>query len=365
MTELDDSKLVGEIEISPMASFATNMSDIISVDEDVETPVDDVETPVDDVETPADDVEAPAEDPIEDLVQEKEEEEVVDTPQTSQASIAARILEQRIPGIFGEDIDSKMDWEALINNLEDNIEKRIDSNKEAVLNSAGQAKQYVDFLLGGGSPKILERALENVQYSKLDIEQSSDEEKEMAITAMYTDMGLTSEIPGLIEAIKLSNKLPDKTAGAVQYWDKKEKDILHNAKVQQDREDRETDRQRTSVTESMNSIIDSGNLGSMEIDTTQQTKLKDFLMNPTEIVEVSDNRGGTSLKKFTKYQKAEAEFKKSIEQQLIFANLLMGGLDLSKIKQQGKREGDENLMDLLNNQTTKKRTKSVNRYLNS
>ena len=369
----DDNRELGfvaEIEVNqPPLAFNTSMSDIITHEEDGPEVLDEedvlptISAPLE-VETEVETEEEEEEEKKPDPVVEEEENLYEDY---SEAALVGEALRKSRPDIFGNEIPKDLSWEDLIKNVDGYIDNTVQSTQSHLVNQTGDIAEYVDFLIGGGDPKTLEDALQNVKYSKLDLESATDDQKEELVAAMYKDMEVPpEEIKTLMENLKLGNKIDDKAVRAIARFDAKEKDIM-KADIERKKADNQRDiEHRNQLTNSLNGIIDNGEVLGLALSEVDQNNLKEALFNPTEIREVSDGKGGTVLRKYTKYQILETEFKNSLEQQVAFAKLLIDGFKFDSIKEQGKRERDDDILNVLNNKganASRSRKVSRNGYM--
>jgi len=356
MAELEEQgNLVAEIEVGGPISFQTRMDDIISPEEEDDTLIDD-KKPVVQIST------EPEPEPTPPVVDEEEEEEEEEPPvetvtppideqyaEYSEAALVGVQLAKSRPDIFGEEIDKKMDWKQLISQLDGYVAKTLDSGREHILEQTAQYKDFIDFLMKGGDPAVLKDAINDGQYADLDLENATEDQLEESVRAMYMDLGLgKDETESLIETHKLSKKLNEKAQASTKHFDKKRKERLANETQQRRAQEQAHAEQVKQLTLSMNKIIDGGNILGMKLTDAEKEQLRSAYFEPTEIRQVPDGKGGTVTRRFTKYQVLEAEFKNDLEKQMAFGKLLLDGFKLDKIKEQGKEERDEDIMDLLN-----------------
>lgn len=362
MTENDQNeKLVAEIEVAAPIAFNTSMSDVIETEEPEvdQTPLPETSQMEVSQEEEVVQEEVPVEQPE---IQESEEEDPYED--FSEAALITQALKKKRPDIFSDDVKKDLKWEDLIDNIDSYIANTLENGQEMILDNIGPAKDYVEFLLEGGDPKVIQDALQNTKYSQIDLEEASEEEKESVVKAMYKDLNLPEEeASALVETLKLSGKLDKKAAESVQHFDKKEKDILKAAKEEERRNKEIAEKQRQELVSNMNNIIDKGEILGLDLSDSEKKELKEAFFNPTEIVEVPDGKGGTVMRRFTKYQVLESEFKNSLEMQIAFGKLLLNGFKLSDIKEQGKRERDRDIIDILDRRKSSTIKKSNNAYL--
>lgn len=357
----DEGRLVAEIEIGQPIAFNTSMNDIIAPEEDEAPPPE----PRDVTPPPAEEPEdtQPPETPADPPPEEPEEDDPFEG--YSQAALASEALKRKRPDLFGQDIDKEMKWEELIDTLDSYLGNTLQAGQQHLVNSTGEVKEYVEFLMGGGDPKVLETALKDVHYSKMNLEEATEDQKIDVIKAMYQEKQLgQEEIKSLIEGFKLSDKVDDMAASAVQMFDAKEKDIMKAAKKQKELDDLAATKQREELTSSINGIIESGDVLGLSLSDIEKQELKDAFFNPTEIIEVPDGKGGTVARRFTKYQVLENEFKKDLNQQIAFAKLLLDGFKFDKVKEQVKQETNSDIFRALDERSGGRRVrKGYNAYL--
>lgn len=359
----DEGRLVAEISPGQPIAFNTSMNDIIAPEEDDMPPVDDVTPPVNEPEdSPAPPVaeedDAPPAPPI-------EEEDEDPFEGYSQAALATEALKRIRPDLIDGDIDKEMDWVEFVDKIDGYLGNTLQAGQQHLVNQTGEIQEYVEFLMSGGDPRVVETALKDVHYSKMDLEEASEEQKIGVIKAMYKEKQLgDEEIDSLVEGFKLSGKVDDMAASAVKLFDAKEKDIMKAAKLQRERDELAAKKQREELTSSINGIIDSGDVLGLSLSDNEKQELKDAFFNPTEIIEVPDGKGGTVARRFTKYQVLENEFKNDLKQQIAFAKLLLDGFKFDKVKEQGKAEGAKDIFAALDRGSgTRRVRKGYNAYL--
>jgi len=315
MTDNNDAKLVAEIEVDSPIAFSTSMDDIVSA-EDTEDPNEEVQ---EGVEIPVEPASADAEEKVEEQDEnDEQDDEESSFDDYSEAALTLEALKRKNPLFSDIELEKDGEWGDFVEKLDDKIN-------------------------------------------------TLTKEKEEAILAMYKDMGLPDEeAKDLLETAKLNDKLDTKVSQAIKRFAKKEKEILENEKQRRELREKQQREQTQAIIDNMNSIIDNGEILGMDLSKKEREDLKDAFFKPSEVVEVPDGRGGTVLKRLTKYQVLEMEFKNSLEQQIAFGKLLIDGFKLDKIKEQTKKERDDEIINVLNGRKSskrKRRSSTRNAYL--
>lgn len=354
-----DDKLVAEIEVNGPIAFNTQMDDIISTEED---DYQETEIVSDD---PQEEEEVNEEVIDQENIEKPSEEESEETYNDySEAALVVEALKKKRPDIFNKDVKKGLKWDEFLDEVDDYIGESVKSATEYQIEMMGDAKEYVDFLLNGGDPKALQSALNNANFSKINIDEASDKDLEDLVRAMYKDLDLPDdEISDLLETAKITDKLQVKAKQAVERFKKKEQNILQAAKEEQIAIEEEQKVKRQQVTKQINDYIDSGNVLGINLSVKEKDDLKNAFFKPTEIIEVPDGKGGVEMRRFTKYQVLEAEFKNSLEKQIAFGKLLLDGFKFNNIKEQAVKERDKDILSVLNNRNKFNSNKSKNAYV--
>lgn len=283
----------------------------------------------------------------------------------SDAAMAAEILNRTRPGMFNE-TPKDLKWEDLLQKVDEYVADTLHASKDALMSEISEKAEYVDFLLQGGNPQALQQALQGSEFSKLDLERATDEQKEEAVRSMLLHRNYTPEdAQELIETYKLKGLMDNKSQESQQFFKNREKSILQQAKENERKQQEDWKRYQAELRQNMTQLIDKKDLLGIRLNDADAEQLKSDLFTPTELVEVPDGRGGIVTRKLTRYQVAEEKYKQSLPQQLAFAKLLLDGFDFTKIKNMGKFERDNELIDKLNNRAGRPRRKpgTRNAYL--
>lgn len=387
MAEIDDdSKLVASFDVGGPISLQAEMDDVITFgDEDEGEMLDgtqqglvgsvsmeggeaNLESPEGEDSDDPDDYQQDdyQEDSQEDYQEDGQEDyQGEDIDDFSDAAMVAKILDQNRPGMF-EDLKKDMQWEDLVEKLDNYVAEALHAGKDALMSEISEKADYVDFLLKGGNPQALQKALENSEYSKLDLEKATDEQKEESVRAMLLQRNYSPEdADELIESYKLKGIMDNKSEESQKFFKQREKSILQQAEENERRQQEQWKQYQLELRQNMTKIIDRKDILGIRLNDADAEQLKSDLFNPTELVDVPDGKGGFVTQRMTKYQVAEQKYKQSLDQQLAFAKLLLDGFDFTKIKNAGKIERDNELISKLNGRPGRPRRKpgTRNAYL--
>lgn len=111
-----------------------------------------------------------------------------------------------------------------------------------------------------------------------------------------------------------------------------------------------------NIEKKVEAVINKGVVKGLPIK--DKKRLSDSIFKPTENVTGVDANGKKIVYKDTLYNTKYREFNQDIEQQLAFVQLLLDGFDFTKLIDVAKTKVNEDLLDVLNNRTNKKTTRT-------
>lgn len=365
---------VAEIEVGGSIAFNTSVSDIIPEEED-DTLIDDrapLDTPTEvdvsndeseESEKSVEESEKPEQKPEENSEENSEEEPISDEDDEdkfadySESALYAMALKERHPELLSE-IDKDLSAEDFLNAVDSYINNRVAATTEYELNTLGNAKDYVEFLLQGGNPQDLQRALSNVNYSKMEISEDTPEEQlEDVVRAMYTRKDVPKEdMEELIDVLKDTNKLAARAKQAVSYFSKLEKDVMEAAKQEQELRMEQQRKFQEEQIRKIQETINSGNVMGIPIPENEKKSFLDYMMKPTETIEQPMPDGSVQKIQISKSQKDMMEFNQNLDKTLAFYRLLQKGFSFEDIEEKAKAKRDSEVLKYLNNNQGKKRS---------
>lgn len=333
--------------------FNQNIEDIIEENDndgfiDDETQFEDQEVELQEEELQEEDFEG-AEEP---------EEDSGDDPDYSDYSDAAILAvslkaDGNLPENF--EINKDLTYSDLKDNYVNSLRSEFETEVNGFMESLGEVRKYVEYVINGGDPKMLQELQPAIQYSKVNIEDGDDVEdnRKKVIAAYYKEKGLAEDdITELIENYMDTGKDHEKAKEAVTYFKQKEDQMIQYEQAQRKAYE---EQQRAAMEENqrrINELIEAGNIRGLKISKQDQKELKEAIFNPTEVIEYQDEDGKKKLAKVTKLQKLQYEFQQSLEQQLLFARLLLDGFQLDRVKETAREQNADEILRVLSQRRT-------------
>lgn len=301
-------------------------------------------------------------DPSDEEEEEQEEEnEPVDDDEYEGYSESAKIaLAEVKEGYFNldeKDIPEDLDAGTLRKMYNKVNEMRLNQEKENIYNQAGEASEFLKFLLDGGDPRAVQEAISNRDIINLDI--GDEENQRKVLTALYQKKDLPEEdVKDMVETILDKGLGKERAEQAQGLFEKEEKQILERHKEQQKLQKEQEERRKEEYIQNMESIIDKGEISGYKLDKNKAKRLKEAMFKPTEVVEVQDPNTGQSKKvRATKTQVLQQKLNQDPEMFLAFNLWLLEGGDFNFVKEQAYEESDDDLRALLQGKQKKSKRK--------
>ena len=226
--------------------------------------------------------------------------------------------------------------------------------------------QYIDYLQNGGDINTVQQAVSYRSIANTQIDDNTDEDTLIMLnTELLKRKGITDEndIKDMIDSYRDRGLLESKAKESIQLHDELDKKLIEQERQAVINRNKEIEQQQAKQKAEYNKIIDKGVANGLKLKDKQ--KIKSAIFTPTEIVEYVDNSGKKVTNKIPLYNKLLEEFKQNPEQQIAFVELLLNGFDLTSIKNQAKRESNNDLFNALSGNANNKKDNIVkNAWIN-
>ena len=253
-------------------------------------------------------------------------------------------------------IDKDLDYAGFEKQLTARFNKEVEAAKQQAIETVGKYQEYVDYLMKGGDPKLVQQAAKHNSIATLDLEDEANQELVMKNDLAAKELN-DVEIEAVIERLKDKGQLKSR-AEKIQNAHKDYRDNLTKQEETQRLEQEEAAKEhRKREIKSLQEIVSSGNIGGLEVDARQQQSIMDALLKPTEVVSYVNQSGKTVKTKVTLVQKLEAELNNNKEKQLQYVHFLLNGFSVDTAVQAAVEKKNRNMLDTLNSRTTKKSSK--------
>lgn len=366
----DDAKLVASIAAKSPIAFNTAMEDVSTPgdNDDLEDSTNPWAQPGEIIEQTTEDVEPPAEPPAEPPIEAPEDPSTTreGLDDFTSAALAAKVIQEKRPDLF-ENIDKTMEWDQLVDQIDNYIAETLSAGKEAQLEEIGAANRYVDFLLEGGNPQVLQEALSHANITKINLDDASDEELELIIRTDLQNRNLLPEdIDTVVEQAKVQNKLREKADPSLANLKQRENYLLQQDIQRRALEKQQAEQQRAQLIQNIETELQKDSIMGYKLDNPTRERLKEMIFTPNVVVKHIGQDGQEVTQKITRFLQLKEQFDQNIEQQVAFALLLDKGFDLSSLIAEGTVQKNDSLMDELRkrgNTNSMPRVTSGNGYL--
>ena len=368
------SKKVAEFDLNTGAVFVNNsIEDFFTAEvPDEDTLQDDVEDEdVDDINTDTEDTDS--EDVDDESTEESDEEkpsknnrrskEDVDEDDAyadySEAALFALALKQEDDSIIPiDDINKDLSPKEFIAIVKEAVDKAREEQKEVLTERYDEAAKYIEYLISGGNQEVVKQAMSLRAIG--DIELTGDED-EKDLEYIVKQGLLIKRIPekdiaDILETYKDKGVLAEKAQDSIEHHRDLDKELLDKAIKQKELDDAQRAKDAEEHRKKVEAVINKGVVKGLPIK--DKKRLSDSIFKATENVTGIDANGKKVVYKDTLYNTKYKEFNQDIEQQLAFVQLLLDGFDFTKLIDVAKTKVNEDLLDVLNNRTNKKTTRT-------
>lgn len=368
------SKKVAEFDLNTGAVFVNNsIEDFFTAEVPDEDTLDDnvEDEDVDDVNTDTEDTDS--EDVDDESTDESDEEkssknnrkskEDVDEDDAyadySEAALFALALKQEDDSIIPiDDINKDLSPKEFIAIVKEAVDKAREEQKEVLTERYDEAAKYIEFLISGGNPEVVKQTMSLRAIG--DIELTGDED-EKDLEYIVKQGLLIKRIPekdiaDILETYKDKGVLAEKAQDAIEHHRDLDRELLEKAIKQKEIDDAQRAKDAEEHRKRVEAVISKGSVKGLPIK--DKKRLSDSIFKPTENVTGVDANGKKIVYKDTLYAVKHREFNQDVEQQLAFAQLLIDGFDFTKLIDVAKTKVNEDLLDVLNNRTNKKTTRT-------
>lgn len=295
---------------------------------------------------------------------EENEDEDDEYKDYSDSALYAIALKEQSPELFDFEIKQDLKPEELVQLLAQSYEEKINSAKEDISFQYDKAANYIDYLLSGMDPEVIREGLALQSVGNLEITEDTTEKELIDICKKGLILkGTTNQddIDDFIETWKDKDKLFDKANEFIQLHKDYEEKLFENEQLRMKKQQEEFEKLKVLEQKEVKTLIEKGKVRGITIKDGK--KLYDAIYKPTETIQYTDESGKKKVTKTTLYNKLYQEFNNDREQQVAFAYLLMEGFDFTKIVETAKKEVNKNVLDVLNNKTSKKTNNNRNPWL--
>lgn len=297
---------------------------------------------------------------VEDTTVEEADE---DDPYADHSEAALMALAFKKDGWIDDEVDKDLDYTKFKELITKKVSSIAEQAKQEALEAVEDRSKYVDFLLDGGDPAVLQQAVSYEGLVKMDLEEATNQEA--VVRAGYEAQKLeTTEIDALVETLKDKGQLKSKATSFQGGFKNYQESI-----IEQDKENRRLQREQQVKAQKENqkaveTIIRSGQIGGLSLAKPEQDKLLDALTKPTELFTYEEN-GKKKQVKITKVQALEHKMQNDKNMQLQYAHLLLNGFNLKEVVSDEVQNANDDLMAHLNGRTTKTTTRRKRRSANA
>lgn len=306
----------------------------------VENPEKDIVEDPENPENPEDPKEEPTEDPYEDY--------------SDSAIIALTEIRESGWDLKEDEIPKDLTPGTLRDMYRKHNEIMLESEVSRLSEQAGEAAQYVEYLLRGGSPEVVQQALGTQDYVDMDV---TKEENQKEILRYYFEnrKGVPKEdISDLVDGIMDRERGLQRSQVIQEELKKEQADLLEEAQKEQEMQIQEQQKAYMEYADSIKTVINSGEFGGVKVGKTKQKKLISSIFEPTEIIEVPHPQTGQLVKqRASKIQVMQYEMNKDPEKVAAFYLWLLEGGQFDFVKDQAVEERDDSLRALLKRGTSK------------
>lgn len=285
----------------------------------------------------------------------------------SEAALAARVLKETRSDLFGDDLNKELSWDGLVNKLDNYIAETLKAGEKVQVERIGQANQYVDFLLKGGSAESLQDALQYADLAHVDVTQADDSVLKEIITADLASKEVDPDtIETVIKTAELAGKLNSKATELQQSLLRREKNRMEIDLQRKTAADQQASEDQESLKTEIGGIIDGDQVMGYLLNDNLRTELREMIFTPTVVIKQEVN-GQMVTRKITKFEKLKSDFDSSLDKQIAFALLLSRNFDLSSLISEGKQQKDSSLMEELRKRgsdSNLSKVQGTNAYLN-
>ena len=380
MSDDNDAKLVARIANNSPIAFDTDFDDLVSDDSEeviestgqqgytVQQVSEPEQKPLVDTTQPEEEEEAPSEQTEPDEIQQEapqEEEQEGDLSDLSQAALVAMQLKEMRQNLNLPD-SKDLEWEDLIDHIDNYIAETINAGSEYQLNQLGHANKYVQFLLNGGTPEALQDAVKYSDLTTVDVLESKEDVLENIIRTNLELKGLDKDdIDTVISTSKLQNKLKEKASAMQDELKQREDEVMERDQQMRAYQQQQVKQQRQQLVDNINGLISSDTILGYPMDDQMRTELSEMIFKPNYVVnQIVDGQKVT--RKITGFEKMKAEFDQDLEKQLGFAIWLLKGGSFNSIVEAGEKRKAKSLMNELRRReqsTSKNMPRVTNKYI--
>ena len=242
----------------------------------------------------------------------------------SEAALVAMQLKEARQDIF-EDVPEDMNWEALLEKIDNYIADTINTGSEYQMQQIGQANQYVKFLLEGGSPEVLQQAVEYADLTNVDINEADDQLLEQIVSTNLANKGLSrDDIDTVIKTSKLQKQLRSKAKVMQDELKEREQVMMEEDRRRREAQKYQQEQYRRKIISDINEIIESDVVRGYPLNDSLRSELKNMIFEPSIVVE-ENHQGKKVTRRITEFEKLKRAFDQDIEQQIAFAIWLKNG----------------------------------------
>lgn len=258
-----------------------------------------------------------------------------------------------------EEIPKDLDAATLRDMYRKTSELRVNEEKDQLLRQAGEAAEFVKFLMDGGDPNAVKQALSTADLVSLDL--NNEENQRKVLKSMYSQKDLPEEdVDEIVESIFDRGLGLERASQAQESLKKQQQKILERSREEQRRAEEAQKEAQKQFIDSVNQRIDSRDIGGYQISKQKAEELKKAMWEPTEIIEVPHPQTGEPVKmRATKTQALQQRINQDMDMYLAFNLWLLEGGSFDFVKEQAAQEADDDLRALLQRKSKKSKTRRL------
>ena len=275
----------------------------------------------------------------------------------SNAAILAMSLKES-PIFEDVEIPKNMKAKDLQKLIEEKFNEKLEEEVEAVEMKYESAAQYLEYIIKGGTPDIIQQAMELKKIANIDIEEVTSDRDLAYITMqmLYRKGYSQDDAKDLVEKYADKNILKDKAEESIEFHksldDKLIKTEMNRLKQQQELIKEREEEKKNKV----KSTIDKGIVKGLPLK--DKKGLYAALYEPTEVIQYKDQEGNLVKQKTTKYAIKHRDFQNDVEQQVAFAYLLLNDFDFTDLVEKVKTKVNKEIINVIDEKPNKRKNSS-------
>lgn len=223
---------------------------------------------------------------------------------------------------------------------------------EGVMKEKGEVYRLAQYLLQGGSPQVAQQVISREDFSNVPLDVKENQKN--VIRAYYSDFkGLDEdEISTIIENFDLDGKLREKSEKFQEIYRANKAHEYERMLKEQEQYQALQQKKAEESKNKMRKTIEKGNIKGIHVPKNKRAQFLRDIFEPTELVQVPDESGKQQTVKVTRLEKMNMELSQDMEAQLVYAWMVLNNFNVEDIKEQGKIEQNNSILDMYQAKST-------------